>query len=115
MSSQFISGLLGVREIAPHAICGCEKVKVVAVIHHVVHAACCAALSKIDAVRIGPCRSAVSGRRVVSYSHVGMRGHVHQMAGGRCEGFQTLRAGKCPLGVGRRLHSVDVVVICAQR
>jgi hypothetical protein len=52
MSRQCISGLLGMNEVAGHAI-GCrKKVKIVAVVQHVVHAAGCAALAQIFAVSV---------------------------------------------------------------
>ena len=89
----FVGGLFGVREIAGHAVAGREKVKIVTVIHHVVHAARGVALPEIGAVSVRRQRIASSCCSVISHSHVGVRGHMHQMAGTGGERFQTLCAG----------------------
>src|ERR1700732_578444 len=62
VSSQLISSLRCVREIATHAVAGCEEVEVVAVIHHVVHAAGLAALPQIYSVGFSPDRIAMGCR-----------------------------------------------------
>src|SRR5450755_712497 len=113
MGSQLISGSLGVNEVARHAVGSCEEVKIVAVIHHVVHAAGCGGLPQIHAVNISPRRSAVGGCRVVSYPHISVRGHMHEMTRGWYERFQTPGASQGPLRVWGRLHSMDVVMIRA--
>src|SRR6202011_6278768 len=78
--NQLIGGLLRVRKASFHAMSSSKEVKVVGVVHHVVHAARSATVSQIDAVGLGCDRIASRRRSVVADTHVNVRGHMNKMA-----------------------------------
>jgi hypothetical protein len=88
-------------------------VNVVRVVHHRVRAL---RLRHLDVALVrgdgAPVRLGRVG--VAPDAHVDVGRHVHQVAGGRRESGEPLRARQCPLRARRRFDGVDVVVVRAQ-
>src|SRR5262249_43094777 len=76
VSQKLICCLFRTCKVSRHTVSRRHEVKIVAVVHHVVHAASCTAHSEIDAVNIGSGRVAMGGCHIVAYSHVCVCWHV---------------------------------------
>ena len=103
-------GLLGFRKITVHGGVISQEMQVMAVIHQGINALLFGLRQK-GLVRRSGHGIAMSRRRMIPHPRVNMRGHVHQVTGSRRELLQPGRTGQGALGMRRRFHGVDIIMI----